>query len=226
MIKVELHAHTSDDPGDRIPHDTPALIRHAATAGYGGIAVTLHNRWFDAARWQAEGAAAGVLLLSGIERTLEGKHLLIVNASRASEDVSSFDDVRTLRQREPNALVIAPHAFYPISSALGTRLDDIADLVDALEVNAMYTRGLDFNRKARAWATAHGKVLVGNSDLHRLDQLGATWTEVDAPADAEAICAAIRAGRVEVKSRPMSWPRAIWTMARMEVGGWGRGSYR
>jgi len=226
MIKVELHAHTSDDPGDRIPHDTLALIRHAAAAGYGAMAVTLHNRWFDAARWQAEGARAGVLLLSGIEKTIDGKHLLIVNVSRAAEDLMTFDDVRALRRAEPHALIVAPHPFYPIPSALGDRLDDIADLVDALEINAMYTRRLDYNRKARAWASRHGKVLVGNTDLHRLDQLGATWTDVDAPADADAICAAIREGRVEVRSRPLSWPRAIWTMARMEAGGWGRGRHR
>jgi len=226
MIKVELHAHTSDDPGDRIPHSTEALIHHAAAAGYGAMAVTLHNRWFDPTRWQAEAARAGVLLLSGIERTIEGKHVLIIHVSRAAEDVASFDDVRALRRAEPNALVVAPHPFYPIPSALGGRLDDIADLVDALEINAMYTRWLDYNRKARAWAARHGKVLVGNTDLHRLDQLGATWTEVDAPADADAICAAIRAGRVQVTSRPLSWRQAIWTVARMELGGWGRGRHR
>ncbi len=226
MIKVELHAHTSDDPGDRIPHDTSALIRQAAAAGYGAMAITLHNRWFDAARWQAEGAAAGLLLISGIERTIDGCHVLIVNVSRAAEDVVTFDDLRALRRAEPDGLVIAPHAFYPISSALGGRLDKLVDLIDAVEINAMYTRTLDYNRKAREWAVKHGKVLVGNTDLHRLDQLGATWTEVDAPAEANAICAAIRAGRVEVKTRPLSWPRAIWTIARMELGGWGRGRYR
>ena len=69
----------------------------------------------------------------------------------------------------PGALVIAPHPFYPIPSALGDRLDAIVDVVDALEVNAMYTRSLDYNRQARAWAVAHGKPLVGNTDLHRLD---------------------------------------------------------
>ena len=64
--------------------------------------------------------------------------------------------------------------------------------------------------------------LVGNTDLHRLDQIGTTWSEVDAPADADAICAAIRAGHVVVRSEPISWPRAVWTMARMELGGLGR----
>jgi predicted metal-dependent phosphoesterase TrpH len=226
MIKVELHAHTSDDPGDRIPHDTRALLERAAEFGYGALAVTLHNRWFDPAPFRHQATALGLVLLSGIEKTIDGKHVLLINVPHEAGDVRSFDDVRTLKLQVPGALVIAPHPFYPISSALGARLDGLVDVIDALEVNAMYTRGLDYNRRARAWASAHQKPLVGNTDLHRLDQIGMTWSEVDAPADADAICAAIRAGRVVVRSRPLSWPRALWTMARMELGGLGRGRLR
>jgi predicted metal-dependent phosphoesterase TrpH len=226
MIKVELHAHTSDDPGDRIPHDAHALLAHAARFGYGAIAITLHNRWFDPAPLRAEAASLGIVLISGIEKTIDGKHLLLINVPRAAGDVRSFDDVRELKRDVAGALVVAPHAFYPISSALGPHLDSLTDVVDALEVNAMYTRGLDYNRKARDWAQAHGKTLVGNTDLHRLDQIGTTWSEVDAPADGDAICAAIRDGRVVVRSRPISWSRAVWTMARMELGGWGRSGAR
>lgn len=228
MIKAELHAHTSDDPGDRIPHDTHALLDRAAAHGYGALAVTLHNRWFDPAPWRAHAAARGIVLLSGIELTVEGRHVLAINVPRAIEDVRSFDGLRAFKRATPDALVVAPHPFYPISSALGARLDDLADVVDALEVNAMYARGLDYNRRARDWAAAHGVPLVGNSDLHRLDQLGTTWSDVDAAADADAdaICAAIRAGRVVVRSRRLSWPRAVWTMARMELGGLGRARRR
>lgn len=226
MIKSELHAHTSDDPGDRIPHNTRALLDHAACFGYGALAVTLHNRWFDPAPFREHATARGIVLLSGIEKTIDGKHVLLINVPREAGDVRSFDDVRALKHGVPGTLVVAPHPFYPISSALGARLDDLVDVVDALEVNAMYTRGLDYNRKARTWATAHGKSLVGNTDLHRLDQIGTTWSEVDAPPNADAICAAIREGRVVVRSRPLTWTRALWTTARMILGGLGRAHAR
>lgn len=226
MIKVELHAHTSDDPGDRIPYDTHALLDHAARFGYGALAVTLHNQWFDPAPFHEHATARGIVLLSGIEKTIDGKHVLLINVPREAGDVRSFDDVRALKHQVPGTLVVAPHAFYPIPSALGARLDDLVDVIDALEVNAMYTRGLDYNRQARDWAVAHGKALVGNTDVHRLDQIGTTWSEVDAPPNADAICAAIREGRVVVRSRPLSWPRAVWTMFRMELGGLGRGHVR
>jgi predicted metal-dependent phosphoesterase TrpH len=226
MIKVELHAHTSDDPGDRIPHSTEALLARAASLDYGALAITLHNRWFDPGPWTSRARPLGVTLLSGIEKGIEGRHVLAINVPREVEQARTFDDLRAIKRRAPQALFVAPHPFYPIASALGSLMDDLTDLIDAVEVNAMYTRSLDYNRQARRWAQAHGKSLVGNCDLHRLDQLGTTWTEVDAAPDADAICAAIRAGRVEVRTAPLSWPRAIWTMARMELGGWGRAHLR
>ena len=39
--------------------------------------------------------------------------------------------------RDPRGLVVVPHAFYPIGSAMGTRLDSHAAWVDAVEINAM-----------------------------------------------------------------------------------------
>ena len=73
MIKVELHAHTSDDPGDRIPHSTEALLARAATLGYGALAITLHNRWFDPVPWEDRARAMGLALLSGIEKGKIGR---------------------------------------------------------------------------------------------------------------------------------------------------------
>ena len=83
----------------------------------------------------------------------------------------------------------------------------------------MYTRRIDFNRRAFALAKTHHKPLVGNTDLHRLDQLGTTYSLVDADPDPDAICDAIRAGRVEVRTEPISLRRAGLTMTRMAIGG-------
>jgi predicted metal-dependent phosphoesterase TrpH len=225
-MKVELHAHTSDDPGDRVPHSTGALLARASASGYGALAITLHNRWFDPAPWDSRARALGLTLLSGIEKGIEGRHLLAINVPREVEQARTFDDLRAIKRRAPDSLFVAPHPFYPIPSALGGLMDELIDLIDLVEINAMYTSSLDFNRKARAWAAAHGVPLVGNCDLHRLDQLGSTWTEVEAEPTPEAICRALKAGRGVVHTAPISWPRAIWTMVRMEIGGWGRAHLR
>lgn len=217
-MKVELHAHTDEDPDDRLAHSTAALVERAAACGYGAMAVTLHDRYFDPAPWTDLARACGLVLLSGIERSIDGRHVLLVNFPREVAEVQSFDDVARLKAAT-RGLVVAPHPFFPTRTALGARLDEIAALIDAVEINAMYTAWIDFNRRARTWAAAHGKPLVGNSDLHQLNQLGTTYSEVDAPADPDAICEAIRAGRVTLHTEPLSMMRAATTFAGMVAAG-------
>ena len=65
----------------------------------------------------------------------------------------------------------------------------------------------------------HGKPLVGNGDIHLLAQLGTTFSLVDAAPDPDAICAGIKAGRVEVRSRPLSMLRAATHLTRMAIVG-------
>jgi predicted metal-dependent phosphoesterase TrpH len=216
MLKVDLHTHTSDDPLDRIAYSSCDLIDQAAAFGYDVLAITLHDRQLDVAPLASYAAERGIVLIPGIERTIEGRHVLLLNFSPASEDVSSFDDLARLKRRE-DGLVVAPHPYFPHPSSLLGRLSRHADLFDAVEYNAMYAAGLNFNLPAVRWARAHGTPLVGNSDVHRLPQLGATWSLVDAERDPSAICRAIRAGRVQVVTRPLSWATAVRVMGSLLV---------
>jgi predicted metal-dependent phosphoesterase TrpH len=214
VLKVELHAHTNQDPADRIGHRTEDLIDHAASLGYDALAVTLHDRYFDPAPFRAHAESRGLVLLPGIERTIQGKHVLLINFPPEVADVTTFAEVRVLKARS-GGLVVAPHAFYPVPSALGRLLEREPGLIDAIELNAMYTPWIDFNRAAIAWADAHHLPMVGNTDLHLLAQMGTTYSLVDAEPTPDAICAAIRAGRVEVRRTPLPLPRAAWIFAQM-----------
>ncbi len=218
FLKIELHTHTNEDPADALPHDTRALIDRAASLGFDALAVTLHDRYFDPAPHRAYASARGVVLLSGIEASIHGRHILLINFPPDAASARTFGDLRRLKARS-NGLIVAPHAFYPIPSALGGCLDSESDLIDAVEVNAMFTRGIDFNARAIAWAEAHGKPLLGNTDLHLLDQLGTTFSIVESERDPDAICAAIRAGRVSVRSEPLTLARAAWIFTRMSWRG-------
>jgi predicted metal-dependent phosphoesterase TrpH len=219
VLKVELHAHTDQDPVDRITHTTRELVNHAASLGYGAVAVTLHNRYFDPAADAAYARERGILLLPGIERTVERRHLLLINFPPECETIRTFEDLARLKARS-GGLVVAPHACYPAPSAIGRRLlDRHVALIDAIEVNAMYMRGLDFNRPAIAWARGRGKPMVGNSDLHMLEQMGTTYSLVDADARADAVCEAIRSGRVEVRSEPLPPFRAMRLFSMICWGG-------
>ena len=219
MLKVELHAHTDQDPADRIEHSTEQLIDHAARLGYHALAVTLHDRYFDPYKWHDYAAARGVLLLSGIERTVSGRHMLLINFPSSVIGVHTFKGLEVARTETPGGLVVAPHPYYPIRSSIGQSLDEHASVVDAIEINAMYTKRLNFNRRAADWARANGKPMVGNSDLHLLEQMGTTYSLVDAVPQPDAICDAIRNGRVTVESSPLTERRAASIFSRMLLGG-------
>jgi len=214
MLKIDLHIHTADDPSDPIPYSTYDLIDRAAELGFDAVAITLHDRQLDLTPFRAYAAARRLVLIPGIERTIEGRHVLLLNFSRASESVITFDDLARLKERE-RGLVIAPHPFFPAGSALRGRMRTHAHLFDAVEWNAMFTPRVNFNRFAERWARRHGKPMVGNGDVHRLEQLGTTYSLVDAEPNPDAICAAIAAGRVQVVARPHTFLNAAWLMTKL-----------
>lgn len=216
MLKVDLHTHTSDDPVDRIPYTSFQLIDRAAALGYDALAITLHERQLDVRPLASYAAERGVVLIPGIERSVEGRHVLLLNFPGGTEEVETFADLRRLK-RQSAGLVVAPHPFFPSLHSLFGRLTEHADLFDAVEYNAMFTASLNFNDPAERWARRHGKPMVGNGDVHRLRQLGTTYSIVDADRNASSICEAILAGRVHFVCEPISWSAAAAIMTSLLV---------
>jgi predicted metal-dependent phosphoesterase TrpH len=219
MLKVELHTHTADDPEDYIAHTAHQLIDRAAALDYDALAVTLHNKQLDLEPLGAYANERGLVLIPGVEREIEGKHVLLINFSGRAEEVDSFEKVARLKREDPAGLVIAPHPFFPTGSCLGAVMDRHAPLFDAVELNAMYSATVNFNRRAERWAAAHGRPMVGNGDVHLIEQLGTTYSLVDAEPSPNAICEAIRSGRVSVESVPLNLLRAAWLFARILPSG-------
>ena len=214
MLQVELHAHSSDDPQDAIPHTTAQLIDRAALLGYQALAVTLHDRQLDLRPYSSYAADLGITLIPGVERTIRGKHVLLLNFRRGAEDVSNFDELAALKARE-SGLVIAPHPFFPGRSCLRGLVHRYADLFDAVEFNGMFTERINFNGGAERWAKHHNKPIVGNGDIHRLRQLGMTYSLIGAEPDPDSICEAIRDSRVSIVARPHSFATAAGVIAEL-----------
>jgi predicted metal-dependent phosphoesterase TrpH len=213
VLKIDFHTHTSDDPQDRIPHSAHQLIERAAVLGYDGLAITLHDRQLRVEPLRAHAESRGVVLIPGIEKTVCGRHVLLLNfPADAAEAVESFEDLARLK-RAAGGLVVAPHPFFPGGNSLFGRLDLHAGLFDAVEFNAMFTSTLNFNVRAERWARAHGRPMVGNGDVHRLTQLGTTYSLVDADRDPSSICRAVARGHVRVVSRPLTWGTAVGIIA-------------
>jgi predicted metal-dependent phosphoesterase TrpH len=218
VLKIDLHLHTAEDPLDRIDHDAHALIDRAAALGFDAIAITLHDRQLADARVDAHARERGIVLLRGIERTIGRKHVLLINFPPAAEQVRTFDELAALKARS-DGIVIAPHPFFPAPSCLRSTLDRRPDLFDGVEWSYFWTRGADFNSRAARWARAHGKALVGNSDLHDLRQLGRTFSLVRADRRADAICQAIRDGCVSLQTAPVPADELVSVLGRMAIRG-------
>jgi len=208
LLKVELHSHTADDPRDVVPYSASALVDRAAALGYHALAITLHDKQLDVEPFRSDASARRIVLIPGVERTIQGKHLLLINFTARAETVTTMEEIQQLK-REQRGVVIAPHPFFPAACCLGKVMDRFPEIFDAVEFNGLYARGANFNKAAVRWAARHGKPLVGNGDIHRLSQLGTTYSLVEAEPDPESICEAIRAGRVEVHTRRLTWLRTL-----------------
>ena len=149
MLKVELHTHTSDDPVDRIPHTSTELIDHAVALGYQALAITLHEHQLDIRGLVPYAAERGLVLIPGVEISIEGRHVLLLNFK------SGADEIRSLRMSHVSnggwrGLVIAPHPFFPAPTCLRGQLDRHAHLFDAVEYNAMFTAIHQLQSRGRA----------------------------------------------------------------------------
>jgi predicted metal-dependent phosphoesterase TrpH len=221
MLKVDLHIHTADDPLDRLQHTGYDVIDRAAELGLDALAITLHETQLTDARLVEYARERGVTLIPGVERSIEGKHVLLLNfPAEAAERTTTFEDLRRAKGRCAG-LVIAPHPFFPGPTCLGGLLDRHATLFDAVEFSYFHTRWANFNERAVGWARTHNKPLVGNSDLHDLRQLGRTFSEVAGKdRSADAICEAIRSGAVVVRSSPVPLVELGQVFGGMVLSGW------
>lgn len=204
MLRGDFHHHTDADPIDNrfVRHSLGALVDRAARIGLRAISVTCHESVpydADAERYARE---RGVLLLRGMEATVEGQHVLLINFREFPRGRCTVDEIRAART--PDALVIAPHPFYPAGIASADLLLAHPDLFDAVEVSGLYTRMTgSFNRAAIYHAGQTGLPVVGNSDTHFLWQMGSTYTEIDAEPEPASIVEAVRRGRVRLHARPL-----------------------
>jgi predicted metal-dependent phosphoesterase TrpH len=226
VLKVDLHLHTSEDPSDWIRHSAADLIDRAAELGYDALAITLHDAQLEERRLQDRARARGITLIPGVERTIQGRHVLLLNfpASEAMA-VSSFSDLARAKRRTAG-LVIAAHPFFPGRSCLQRALDLHAALFDAVEWSYFWTKAVDFNSRAARWAAAHGIPVVGNSDMHDIRQIGRTFTLVDAPNETDAICDAVRRGRVELCTSPVPYDELARVFGGLMIRGWLNGFKR
>jgi predicted metal-dependent phosphoesterase TrpH len=207
MIKIDLHMHSGEDPEDGLPYPATAMIDRAVELGFSAIAITLHCKVLEDERVFDYARRKGLLLIRGVEWSILGRDVLLYNVTqREAENLHTFEDLRAFkRERGESLLIVAPHPYYPVGHSLRGKIEPNIDLFDAVEYSQMHLSWCNpFNRRAVRVAQKHHKPIVANSDSHNLWMLGRHYTLVDAEPVMLSIFRAIREGRVEWQSPPIS----------------------
>ena len=206
-LKVDFHLHTQEDPHDYIPYDSYRLVDMLSAKGYDAIAITNHDRFTWSERLRDYARERGLIVYRGVERTIRGRHVLLINFKGDLHDYRSLQDV--YRGKRDDNLVIAAHPYFPMPTASGGLLDKHPYTFDALEYCHYYSKNVNFNNWAVTRAADLGKPLCGNSDAHTTRQMGRTYSLVKSEKDPEAIINAIKEGNIEVVSRPFKARKLI-----------------
>jgi predicted metal-dependent phosphoesterase TrpH len=200
-LKADLHIHTQEDPFDRVLYTARELILMAAGQSFEVLSITNHNiRTFDRDLFSFA-QDQGILLIPGMEIAIQNRHVLVLNPpkNKAFNNFSSLSDLN-----RPDCLVIAPHPFFPGFHSINGFMKTHFKMFDALEYSHFYLPFLNFNRRALEFSKESGLPLLGTSDAHFLEQLGTTYSLIHAPKDMESVFSAIRQGKIELVTKPLS----------------------
>jgi len=207
--------HTSEDPEDIfIRHSATELIDKAAECGFEVLAITLHNTRFYTSYLKDYAQDRGILLIPGMEATIEGKHILLINMDCDLSKIRKIQDLN--RYTGEDTLIIAAHPFFPSPHCLGSKLESNIGVFNAIEYSHFYLDKINFNEKGRQIAAKYQLPMVGTSDTHFLHQFNRTFSMVEADKEIGAVVEAIKKGRVEVVSQPLTPWYAITTYSALK----------
>lgn len=217
-IKANLHFHTKDDVEDKekaamvADYDLFRGLDEAKRLGFDILAVTCHDFVADDPKYYEYARKLGINLISGVEKRVEGKDVLILNAVKAAERVETFDDLKKYRADHPESFIMAPHPFFDGGYSLGKKLVKYIDLFDAIECSWFHFKFIDLNIKACDVARRHRLPFIATSDAHDLAMLGTSYTVVDAENSSTAsVLEALRAGRfMNVSPAARFWSTYVW----------------
>ncbi|MBI4158947.1 PHP domain-containing protein [Candidatus Woesearchaeota archaeon] len=202
MLKADLHLHAKEDLRDAVKYTVKELIDHMASQGFQVIALTFHDQNYHSEEMSKYAASKNITVIPGIERTIEGAHVLIYNvAPEKAEAVKSFEDLEKLKSK--NTLIIAPHPYFYICSIGDSKLRKYIKFFDAIEHSSFYQKFYNRNKKGRKTAEEYNLPIIGNTDAHELRQIGYTYSLIDSKKDIHSIIKAIKANKLKLVTEPL-----------------------
>jgi predicted metal-dependent phosphoesterase TrpH len=180
--RADLHLHSLASDGTASVVEI--LDRVAARGGLDVIAITDHERIDAALAARSIAADRGLPfeVIVGEEVTTLGGHLLGLFLERPVRPLRTLGaSIAAIHEQGGLAIPAHPLVPYPLCAQgfVLRRLLDQSDerfRPDGLETFNPTTLGRPWHRRVVAFADRHGLARLGNSDAHRLDEVGAAWT--------------------------------------------------
>jgi predicted metal-dependent phosphoesterase TrpH len=197
-IRLDLHLHTVGS-WDSLS-DPEAVLKRARVRGIDRIAITDHNRLavaLDMADRHPERVIAGEEV-----RTREGIDLIGLYLTREiPEGTPAREACEEIRAQ--GGIVYLPHPFAAGKGGGGRHAEELAPLVDVVEVFNARLLLPARNRQAEELARRHGRLRGGGSDAHTVGEVGNVSVDLPAhPNEPEALLRAL--GDVRITGRTAS----------------------
>ncbi|MBU1151547.1 hypothetical protein KJ632_01820 [Patescibacteria group bacterium] len=215
MLKCQFHAHAGPDPEHPLSYTEKELIKEAAHLKYDVLAITCHNKIFHKKSLEQYAKKLGIILFPGIEKEIQGKHVLIINAKKEAEKIETFEQLREYKNSHPNSLIIAPHPFFPGPTLKKSLIENI-DIFDAIEHSFAYTTTKNYNSPAIALAHRWRKPLLATADVHFLKHLNLGYTLVDSAKNKTSIIQAIKKNRLKIHHQAISYYEILKSLLIIE----------
>jgi len=210
MLKAELHAHTNEDPTHPyLKHNAKQLINILAKRKYKILAITNHDKFTYSESLRKYAQKKGIMLIPGIEKTIQGKHVVMLNANKKAEQIENFKELREYKLKN-NMITLAAHPFFPMKQSLNQEFKKNIDLFDAIEYAHYYLSWLNYNKKAVQYARKHTLPLIGTSDAHLIGQLGHTYTIIKCEKNVDSFIDAVKKSKVKVITNPIPFTIFLW----------------
>jgi predicted metal-dependent phosphoesterase TrpH len=208
-INAILHLHASDDPKDFIPYSFETALQEAQKQGINAIALTCHNLFISKNKYQEIADKYGILFISGVEKIVEGRDVVVLNCDESIKNVFTFEALHIYKRTHPNCFVIAPHPYFPGGYSLREKLKQNKNCFDAIELSWFYSKYFDFDKKAKLFAEQNGLPYIATPDAHRIKQLCTGYITVEAFEFSEsALFDAIR----KQKYKNITAPKKMWEL--------------
>lgn len=219
IAKADFHVHTSEDPVDVIEYTPYEYIDAAARKGFRVVAITHHEQQNFDKKWIAYGKKRGILVIPGLEATVEGQDVVILSPTR--DNITTWKELEEEKKKGQCLTILAHPFWYPRNLLFPRRLHKYAHLFDAIEISWLQTSIIRLpNYLAKRFAKKHNKPLIGNGDIHKLEWIGNTYSKITIKKlTKEDVFKAIRAKKIKsVQNKISNWLFLKLTVQHLTIG--------